>query len=222
MTPHDWKDLLDTAAGILDGAGIAPEEWSFGGGTALAFRLNHRVSNDVDIFLTDAQLLLLVTPRLNGDVAAVVRDYEEASWFLKLFFGKGVVDLIIAPYLTSPNCTWEKIGGREIRVETAAEIVTKKLFYRPETLKVRDVVDVAAATESGAESLVRICADVLASRVDLLERRWQQLKPAYPQEARGLAVVRPGLVERAPELFEDFLRRLRSGCGPERGCAPFR
>lgn len=75
MTPHDWKDLLDTAAGILDGAGIAPEEWSFGGGTALAFRLNHRVSNDVDIFLTDAQLLLLVTPRLNGDVAAMVLRY---------------------------------------------------------------------------------------------------------------------------------------------------
>jgi hypothetical protein len=210
---HGWKDLLQTAARILDRAGIAPEEWSFGGGTALAFHLNHRISNDVDIFLTDAQLLLLVTPRLNGDVAAVVRDYQEASWFLKLFFGQGVVDLIIAPYLTAPCCTWEKIDGRSMRVETAAEIIAKKLFYRPETLKVRDVVDVAAAAESGAESLVGVCADVLASRVGLLERRWQQLKPAYAQEARGLAVLRPGLVERAPELFEDFLRRLRSGRG---------
>lgn len=82
MTHHGWKDLLRTAARILDRAGIVPEEWSFGGGTALALRLNHRVSNDVDIFLNDAQLLLLVTPRLNGDVAAVVRDYHTVEVWL--------------------------------------------------------------------------------------------------------------------------------------------
>ncbi len=59
--------MFGRAMEVLDAAGIPAEEWTFGGGTTLAFRFNHRVSRGVDIFLTDAQLLLLATPRLNAN-----------------------------------------------------------------------------------------------------------------------------------------------------------
>lgn len=42
--------------------------------------------------------------------------------------------------------------GQSVRVETPTEIVLKKLFYRTELLKVRDVVDVAAVLERDPET----------------------------------------------------------------------
>jgi hypothetical protein len=63
-----WEVLLARALEIIDSlgaSGITLEDWSFGGGTVLMLRHRHRISKDVDIFVSDPQYLAYLTPRLN-------------------------------------------------------------------------------------------------------------------------------------------------------------
>lgn len=214
MRLGDWQKLLARAAEILDGVGIPPEEWTFGGGTALAYWLQHRLSRDVDIFLTDAQYLLLVTPRLNSNAARGMVDYEESSVSVKIVFPQGDVDFIVAPRLTEEPFRPEDIGGRKVLVELPVEIVLKKLFYRAEGLKVRDLVDIAAALESAwGDELVEVGSRMLARRIEVLEQRLGRLTPVYAAEVKRLALLKPHLSERALSDFEAFLKRLKARNG---------
>ncbi|WP_456838687.1 nucleotidyl transferase AbiEii/AbiGii toxin family protein [Bradyrhizobium sp. USDA 4486] len=49
--PSRWEDLLQKALVALDSREGGAGPWTFGGGTALAQILAHRISYDVDIFL---------------------------------------------------------------------------------------------------------------------------------------------------------------------------
>jgi hypothetical protein len=199
-----WDKLFEKALYALDASGIPESEWTLGGGTALALRFWHRESKDVDIFLTDAQYLTLLTPRLNRMVARMTDDYTEGSSFLKLRFSEGEIDFIIAPRLTQNPCEVKEIAGRTVQVETPEEIVLKKLFYRAETLKARDVIDVAAVYRERREQLLEH-ASVLASRYESLRRRWEKLKKAYSAEAAGLKILDFNLAAEAPALFDAFM-----------------
>ncbi len=212
-----WDDLFRKALRVLDVSGIPESEWAFGGGTALAFRFQHRESKDVDIFLTDAQYLTLLTPRLNRAVSSMTDDYTEGSSFLKLKFPEGEVDFIIAPRLTRDCCEIREVAGRSVWVETPEEIVMKKLFYRAETLKVRDVVDVAVVYKERKEHLLKH-ASLLVPRLGSIKRRWERLQKGFSREASGLKILDSGLAERAPVLFDAFLREVerRSGVATEK------
>jgi hypothetical protein len=75
-----WKDLLPHALSIIEDIkshGTSDPFWTFGGGTVLMFRYQHRHSNDIDIFVPDPQYLGFVTPRLSDVAAAVSADYVE-------------------------------------------------------------------------------------------------------------------------------------------------
>jgi len=64
---RDWEPLFVQALKIIDAAEaiIGPFSWSFGGGTVLMLRYQHRYSRDVDIFLRDPQFIGHMTPRLS-------------------------------------------------------------------------------------------------------------------------------------------------------------
>ncbi|CEP68712.1 Protein of unknown function DUF1814 [Moorella glycerini] len=211
MPIEPWRGLFRTALAILAGQNITTDTWTFGGGTALALFLRHRESRDVDIFLSDAQLLSLLTPRLNEDVAEGVSDYTEGSSFLKLKYPEGEIDFIIAPFLTRNPWIIMEVEGVRVRVETPEEIIIKKLFYRAETLRARDIVDTAAVFAARKEYLLAAAA-VLASRLEALQRRWERLQPAFLPEARFLR-AKEGLVEKTPALFMAFLSELQSRIG---------
>jgi hypothetical protein len=63
--PSQWPVLFDLAIDIFDHVreahGLTPH-WSFGGGTALMLRIDHRESYDIDIFLEDPQFLPFLNP----------------------------------------------------------------------------------------------------------------------------------------------------------------
>ncbi|WAM36940.1 nucleotidyl transferase AbiEii/AbiGii toxin family protein [Caldicellulosiruptor acetigenus] len=112
----------------MDSAKITDSEWTFGGDTALALYFQHRESKDIDIFLTDAQYLPFLSPRLNKAAKKIVNDYTEASNFVKLRFPKGEVNFIIAPHLTKNYYCIKEINGRQICIETPEEIITKNFL----------------------------------------------------------------------------------------------
>lgn len=108
-----------------------------------------------------------------------------------------------AYFLTSNPCTLMNLEGKVVRVETPEEIVIKKLFYRAETLRGRDVIDTAAVYAARKEQFLGEAA-VLTSRLEALKRRWERLKPVFLIEVQNLR-VNEDLVKTAPILFEGFL-----------------
>lgn len=154
-----WKDLLPHALSIIEDIknhGTPDPFWTFGGGTVLMFRYQHRFSKDIDIFVPDPQYLGFVTPRLSDVAAAVSMDYvENQSTYVKLIRPEGEIDFVASPNLTEAPFEIWNIGGQHIRVETAVEIVAKKLWHRGDRTTARDLFDLSLVIEHEPEALVR-------------------------------------------------------------------
>ena len=201
-----WKELLKKAIAVLDAAKVPYDEWTLGGGTALMIYFDHRESKDIDVFLSDAQYLTMLTPRLLS-VGIEINDYVEASNFLKLKLSKGEIDFIIAPHLTEKYYMPRQIMEREMRLETPEEIIVKKFFYRAEVLKTRDIIDIAVVLENRKDKLMKH-SDMFECKLEVLKRRWSKLKGIYSVEVSNLKILKEHLIEDAPLLFENFLQEL--------------
>ncbi|MBX9456497.1 MAG: nucleotidyl transferase AbiEii/AbiGii toxin family protein [Rhizobium sp.] len=195
------------------------DHWSLGGGTALMLQIQHRESDDIDIFLDDPQLLPYLDPaRQNFQFEITPSTYStDGAGFLKLAFGAiGEIDFIIAGPLTDRPLAIAAVIGREVRLETVEEIIAKKIFYRGSRLAPRDVFDIAAASRNtsslarlrlgrlfrpgGESTLADRCKrfPVLADMIAQL-----QIRPAFKEVASG-----------APEIAAALLREALSAATP--------
>ncbi len=146
-------ELFSIAVAILEDYDIA--SWSFGGGTALSLLYyQHRMSYDIDIFLDDyseiqrlidnqdeiAQNLGIPSTQIASSPSAVTFILEEDGFGLKL-------DFVYSPALTNKAFVTKKVFGySDVHVQTALEIIAKKLKHR-EKATIRDFVDYAVAEE---------------------------------------------------------------------------
>jgi predicted nucleotidyltransferase component of viral defense system len=103
----------------------------------------------------DPQSLNYVNPRLNQVAEDLTLHYEEANDFIKLFLAEGEIDFVASPNLTQNPYIDEVIFGRVVHVETAAEIVAKKLYHRGNRLLARDMFDFALVAEKEPDELLK-------------------------------------------------------------------
>jgi predicted nucleotidyltransferase component of viral defense system len=168
-----WETLFQRALVLIDStdaAGAPLTDWSFGGGTVLMRRHNHRFSKDVDIFVPDSQWIGYLTPRLNDVAETLTTDYVEAAQSLKLRFPEGEIDFVASQALTDNPTTVERLFGRDVAVETSAEIVAKKIWHRGEQFTARDIFDLSMVSELEPDSLLPI-APILHSRREVILKR---------------------------------------------------
>lgn len=145
-----WETLLGIARKLIDQSPIG-DEWTFGGGTAMMLQIEHRNSYDIDLFVDDPQYLGYLDPaKQNFEFEVVPSGYEgDGSRFLKISFGDmGEIDFIACAHLTDKPVNQMEILGRLLKLETVAEIVTKKIYYRGANIAARDVFDIAAAAST--------------------------------------------------------------------------
>jgi predicted nucleotidyltransferase component of viral defense system len=151
-----WQSLLAHAFTLVDEIarhGIGHPFWTFGGGTVLMLRYGHRLSKDIDIFVPDPQYLGFVSPRLSDVAERVSVDYVEGPGYVKLLRPEGEIDFVASPNLTAlPFDEWTLLG-RTVKVETAAEIVAKKLWHRGDRATARDLFDLSLVIEREPEAL---------------------------------------------------------------------
>jgi hypothetical protein len=85
--PGVWQSLFRQTLVLLNALPqtIPTQQWSFGGGTVLMLRYNHRQSKDIDFFVSDPQLPGYLTPRLSDVASVITDDYQEGAEYLKLF-----------------------------------------------------------------------------------------------------------------------------------------
>jgi Nucleotidyl transferase AbiEii toxin, Type IV TA system len=143
--PSKWQDLMQKALIALDSLKEGPGPWTFGGGTALAQILDHRISYDIDIFLDSSTVLKNLAPNINPVTKSLCDTWQWPGKYLKLTLRDvGEIDFLNAPLFTD-NPTYQlRFGDRSIAAERAAEIATKKLVYRASTFTARDTFDLAA------------------------------------------------------------------------------
>lgn len=170
-----WEALFPRALTLIDEirtyGGIAEPFWTLGGGTVLMFRYRHRLSKDIDIFVPDPQYLGFVSPRLSDVAAGLTEDYtEQADAFVKLQFEEGEVDFVAAPNLL--DNAWEpwEIHSHTVKVETAAEIIAKKMYHRGDRVTARDLFDLALVVEREPESLLEAKPFLLRHRSVFMEQ----------------------------------------------------
>lgn len=158
--PSEWPVLFDLAISILDHAekslGFIPH-WSFGGGTALMLQIDHRESHDIDLFLDDPQILPFLNPETQ-DISLERRpdSYDgDGAGVLKLAYTElGEIDFICAPSIVDSPTTPSDVRGRAVALETPAEIVAKKVYFRGWNFQPRDMFDLAAVVEKCGEGYV--------------------------------------------------------------------
>jgi hypothetical protein len=178
-----WETLFQKALQVIDSADATvfrSESWSFGGGTVLMRRYRHRVSKDIDIFVPDPQYLGYLSPRLNDTVDKLTSKYLEGSSFLKLYFDEGEVDFVASPLLTKNSTVVETLFDRQVRVETSAEILAKKIKYRGPEFTARDIFDFALVAEkepavpAKVRPLIRERRDAILGRIASSDRILRQ------------------------------------------------
>ncbi len=172
-----WEDLLAIALPALDHV-FGPMDparrpgWTLGGGTAIAIRIGHRISFDIDIFVPGVPLKLLVSPR-NPHARAISTRVQWPGHYQKYERPEGEIDFLSPPLQTEPGFTWHEFRGRPIALETLEEVVVKKIRYRSAGLTPRDAFDIAAVAQCSpglANVLAAEVPDALARALESLDR----------------------------------------------------
>jgi hypothetical protein len=115
-TVEAWEKLFGYAVKRLTAANLPQNSWSFGGGTVLMLKYNHRYSKDIDIFFRDPQLLNAVSPRINDAAEDSILEYSEHTRFTKIQFAEGEVDFIVSPQITNCRPRFEEVLGQMCKV----------------------------------------------------------------------------------------------------------
>jgi predicted nucleotidyltransferase component of viral defense system len=136
----------------------------FGGGTALAiYYFQHRMSFDVDLFVTDAQVLDCLRPEfwlVDGS-----RYFKDDDFVVDLahhmrFMTKTNVKVDIVStlnYHDKPLIDSSKnIFDYDVCVESIEDILTKKINYRASQNKSRDIMDIAVALHNDEHILDKL------------------------------------------------------------------
>ena len=211
--PGIWARLFPKALRIMSSveAQIPGALWTFGGGTVLMLRHDHRESKDIDLFVPDPQYLGYVTPRLNTVAESIALSYEESSDAVKMYCEDGEIDIVVGAPLTKlpfAICAFKK---RVIKVETTAEILAKKMWHRGNRATARDLFDLCAmadlepaAIKAAGPFMARHGAEFLRQ----LEQRQDYLSVQFAAiDARGFSRSYDDCVRQAQKLLRPLLER---------------
>ena len=149
---------------------------------------------DIDIFLPDATALRSLSPQRNPAGRALTDRWQEPGHYLKLEFAQGEVDFIAAPLLTDPGTLAWPYRGRDLPLETVAEVLAKKLHWRGSRILARDLFDLIAAWRLDPASFAQAVAaapDGALRVADQIRRRLPRLKRELPLAVRVLPAGEP-------------------------------
>lgn len=204
--------LLEKAIKILEYANIDNSQWSMGGGTILMLNYHHRLSKDVDIFVSNTQYFNGLSPKLN-DVAEDADFYQEGERFISLSYPEGKIDFVKAFQVSDYLPTLKHVFNQNIFVDDDIEIVTKKVFFRGASLHPRDLYDLATVYLGPRRSeLVKALINI-PEQLQEFHDALQRVGPGFSfSEDYGLDLVLDiplGLKGREVDICKDLCNEVR-------------
>lgn len=191
-----WRKLERLASDIVrdasDRAGT-PLKPLLGGGTRLMLAIEHRISDDIDLFVRDPQWLGYITPRLNDRFEHLISAYDEGATSLKLRCAEGEIDFIVGMSLLGHD--EERAEDCVFPLEPVSEVLAKKLFYRGWALTPRDLFDWWSISQLGGELNVdrTEIARLLEPRMDTLSAAMTAMKSSRSAHAAWESIRAPDL-----------------------------
>ena len=140
-------------------------------------RYGHRMSKDIDLFFSDPQLLRDVSPTVNDALEDIMADYVDDHLFKRYVMPDGKIDFIKGNPVTELEPQFLEFENRIIYTDSPVEIVAKKIFYRSEDFRVRDVFDQAVVLLNGGEDdLAVFCENHPEQTTFALEQTLKRIK----------------------------------------------
>ncbi|MCF6172316.1 MAG: nucleotidyl transferase AbiEii/AbiGii toxin family protein [Campylobacteraceae bacterium] len=135
----------------------------FGGGTALAiYYFQHRLSFDIDLFVSDAQVLNYLSPKhwIEDTVAFNGDSYIDLSNHIRVLSRKNNIKIDI---LVSQDNIGNTIADNSndifistVYIESIEDIIAKKIVYRRNDNLTRDIIDIAISIKFADNILKRL------------------------------------------------------------------
>lgn len=203
-------ELLNKALNQLKFANITNNQWILGGGTILRYFYNHRESNDVDIFFNNPQLITFVSPRINDSNEDNLCYYSEQQNFVKLNFEIGDVDFIFSKQITSLRPKIINILDNKIFIDHPIEIIAKKIFYRFDSITIRDLIDIAIVYTKEKDNLVKTID--LIDKIKILNDKILNKSIDFSNQLNKIKYLRDGLfiygkeIEICQKFFKDIIK----------------
>lgn len=126
--------------------------WVFGGGTALSiFHFQHRISFDIDIFVTESQVFDFLHPKWFIDESVVFDShnyrFDELNSHLQLKTTDDIkVDFLLNESIINPPILNTSLDlDYELYYESVEDIIAKKIRWRKEDNLTRDIFDIGVA-----------------------------------------------------------------------------
>ncbi|QOY53174.1 nucleotidyl transferase AbiEii/AbiGii toxin family protein [Candidatus Sulfurimonas baltica] len=148
----------------------------FGGGTALAiYYFQHRLSFDIDLFVTDVQILNYLSPKhwIDETNKFNTSKYIDLSNHIRVLEKKNNIKIDV---LVSQNASSEYlldnskvIFTSDVYVESIEDIIAKKIVYRRNDNLTRDIIDIAIAIKLKDGILQNMLERGLINELDLKE-----------------------------------------------------
>jgi len=210
-----WPILFELAGSIFDHFqstnGFIPD-WTFGGGTALMLQIDHRESYDIDLFLDDPQIIPYLNPETQGISLNRRPDsyVADGNGVLKLAYKDiGEIDFICCESITDDPTQRAVIRNRDVNLETPAEIIAKKVYYRGWNFQPRDMFDLAAVGDRhGIDYVVSALRQCGLGRCEKALEIIEKAKPDFVRSIIGQLMFRPGtarLVDTAQAMSREYL-----------------
>jgi predicted nucleotidyltransferase component of viral defense system len=148
----------------------------FGGGTALAmYYFQHRLSFDIDLFVTDIQILNYLSPKHWIDETDKFNSskYIDLSNHIRVLEKKNniKVDVLVSQSASSDYLLDDSkdIFCSDVYVESIEDIIAKKIVYRRNDNLTRDIIDIAIAIKVQDSILLDMLESGLINKQDLKE-----------------------------------------------------
>ncbi|MCT7405867.1 nucleotidyl transferase AbiEii/AbiGii toxin family protein [Aliarcobacter cryaerophilus] len=178
--------------------GIPSSKIKFGGGTALAiYYFQHRLSFDIDLFVSDIQYLSFIRPKIWIDDSNSFQTdgYIDQQNHIGLITKNDIkVDILIDDSSNTGKIdNSRKLVDFDLYIEDIEDIIAKKITFRKKDNKTRDIIDIAICLEDNQNlfnellSLEKVTTDDLKilkeALLDLNKKRYiSQLKVVQPFE----------------------------------------
>ncbi|QOY51964.1 nucleotidyl transferase AbiEii/AbiGii toxin family protein [Candidatus Sulfurimonas baltica] len=146
----------------------------FGGGTALAiYYFQHRLSFDIDLFVTDVQVLNYLSPKHWIEETSNFNNskYIDLSNHIRVLEKKNniKVDVLVTQdssmdYLLDDS---RAIFSSDVYVESIEDIIAKKIVYRRNDNLTRDIIDIAISIKHADNILEKLFIAEKINREDI-------------------------------------------------------
>ena len=224
--PPDLTALLDIAYRFCTQF-IPPAELSIGGGSVLAARWNHRESFDIDLTVSRFALTRQAASQPNLFFSLIDADEQLHSGYLRADLAHvqcqdqtQSFSWLFAPSLTLSPLSQESDPHHGLPMDSSAEILAKKLFYRMSEhgrYLPRDIYDLAWASIYEPVTFTESASILIPQQRSLITRHLRSLPPNVMLQANPNQLLNPADCPLASQSPITLARALDRSSSPRDG-----